>query len=116
MNGETHGSRVDKFTLWIDAFIHKGDKEEWVTTGPELPLALETALAMGIPNPEELTSRRGDYIMVKGWVYGKLGSPLNCYRMDTRAFSDHYGLYSDLLFNLTDPVTTNNVTDFINIT
>ncbi len=98
LRGETHGSHEDEFTYWVDAFIHRGEAEEYATTGPDLPFAVETALRIGIFKPEELPARRVDYIMVKGWAYGRLGSPLNCHRLDTRGFSDHYGVYSDLLF------------------
>lgn len=91
-------------TLWVDAFTFNKNIDEWATSdqgkdfyGPR------TAFRHGINNPEMLPARRIDYLMSRGWVYGKVGCPINYKRFGgvtaggERELSDHYGIIADFL-------------------
>jgi endonuclease/exonuclease/phosphatase family metal-dependent hydrolase len=57
-----------------------------------------TAFESGIRHPEQMPPRRLDYILIKGWVYGRPGSPMGAQIMGTKPgktgvyASDHFGL------------------------
>ena len=96
LRGETFPPHLEP-TFWVDAYEHKGSLDEYATTGPSLPFASDTAYVVGISMPEELPERRIDYILSKGWCYGKTGSPLTFVRASLPDVSDHYAIYSDIL-------------------
>jgi len=84
-------------TYWTDAWEALGEGPGY-TSEPTTKLAIQTALEGGIFLPQILPGRRIDYIMVKGWKYGKVGSPIEI-SMDYTGkdeegytVSDHYGL------------------------
>lgn len=94
--------RSGDFAYWVDAYTHKGQPVDYVTSSPKLYWAKDTAQRTGIILPEELPERRIDYILLNGWVYGRDGSPLTFGRFGTELKgaaepTDHYGIYSDLL-------------------
>jgi len=62
------------------------------------PLSAAPARAVGINDPNLLPSRRIDYIMVHGWPWGKILSPLRAQTgTHTHAFSsDHLPVFADL--------------------
>jgi endonuclease/exonuclease/phosphatase family metal-dependent hydrolase len=84
-------------TYWTDAWEALGEGPGF-TSVPTNKLAIKTALEGGIFLPQILPGRRIDYIMVKGWKYGRIGSPINIsidYQdTDDEGFtvSDHFGL------------------------
>lgn len=91
-------------TLWVDSFVFNKNHDEWATSdqgkgfyGPQ------TAARKGIKNPEMLPARRIDYLISRGWVYGKAGCPINHKRFGgpsvngERELSDHYGIIADFL-------------------
>lgn len=64
-------------TLWVDAWEKCGTHENQSTSKHFVnPLGMETAVRAGIIYPEHMPPRRIDYLMVRGWAYGKLGCPL----------------------------------------
>lgn len=83
-------------TLWLDSWFEKNKNEPGTTTLYKSALGVRTAKRHGIKNPEQLPERRIDYIMVKGWRYGKTGYPLDCYTFGDDTPSDHKGLISEL--------------------
>jgi endonuclease/exonuclease/phosphatase family metal-dependent hydrolase len=62
------------------------------------PLSAAPARAVGISDPDLLPSRRIDYIMIHGWPWGKILSPLRAQTgTDTDTFSsDHLPVFADL--------------------
>lgn len=89
-------------TLWVDAWKHSGDADSYITSETKGRLAIETANAVGIEYPSLIPSRRIDYIFIRGWAYGRNGSPLRFNRwadsyVDGVSISDHYGVFVDLL-------------------
>jgi endonuclease/exonuclease/phosphatase family metal-dependent hydrolase len=101
LDAHTDGSS----TVWIDTWSYcgRGNGDGGVngaTVLPSNPLAAATALLVGIVDPAKLPDRRIDYVMVRGWVYGRPGCP-----NDVRVFgselapryaSDHEGIVVDL--------------------
>lgn len=85
---------------WVDAW-HVGEGPGATLQPNRSAWARETALRNGIAHPERLLDRRIDFILVRGWAYGRPGCPLV-----TRVFgdenltgvdaSDHWGLVTDL--------------------
>lgn len=87
--------------LWVDSFAYAGTGDGH-TTDPENLLGQGIARFVGIKHPEANPLRRIDYILVRGWVYGRPGMPLKselCFtetNEDGYTPSDHYGVVSDL--------------------
>lgn len=99
LKGKDLAADNETSTLWVDAHDMAGTKENWTTTGPENTLARETALKVGIALPEYLPNRRIDYIMVRGWRYGRTGTPVGFGRVESPhgvELSDHYGIWADI--------------------
>lgn len=63
-------------TFWLDSFEHAGTGVG-ATSGPSNPWLAQTARSVGIRQPHLLPERRIDYVMVRGWVYGRPGCPLS---------------------------------------
>jgi endonuclease/exonuclease/phosphatase family metal-dependent hydrolase len=93
-------------SLWLDAFAYRGIGDG-STVRPANPLAADTARSVGIVDPSMLPDRRIDYVMVRGWVYGKPGCPREVRvfgdELAPRYASDHLGVVADLW----DPHTGN---------
>jgi endonuclease/exonuclease/phosphatase family metal-dependent hydrolase len=95
---------VDSFeSFWIDTWATAGlgDGYTFDPTIENLNIA-RTALQSGIQKPELMPKRRLDYIFVRGWVYGRSGSPLATSLIgefpDVNGLhaSDHFGIYARL--------------------
>lgn len=97
------GLDVNKYgtvsTLWVDA----GETDGLFTTAHSVnQLGVQSAMRNGILHPEFIPNRRIDYIFVKGFSYGRIGSPvLFRYLYDNRleAVSDHNGIMCELLLD-----------------
>lgn len=89
----------DKSTLWTDAWLRgTGDG---VTSDPQNMWAPRTALSVGISDPQMLPQRRIDYVLVRGYAYGRPGAPLAAEVVATQPWtgllpSDHYGVLAEL--------------------
>lgn len=65
-------------TFWADAWDARAHQPELgMTSIPGVnPLAARTARSKGL-NPSLIPARRIDYLLVRGWVWGKAGCPLH---------------------------------------
>lgn len=96
------GSLNTSGTLWVDSWKYLHPSDAGYTVVPANKLATKTALEVGILRPELLPSRRIDYLMVRGWVYGKAGCPLTSrlelQEEDVNGYtaSDHFGILTTL--------------------
>lgn len=87
-------------TLWIDSWKYLNPDLPGYTVVPENALAYKTAIDVGLLRPELIPPRRIDYLMVRGWAYGRAGCPLNIELVmqdedaDGYTPSDHYGIFS----------------------
>jgi len=91
-------------TLWTDAWVTAGSPENEITNSHSTNAqGRATAFRTGIAYPGFLPHRRIDYIFVRGWRYGKLGSPVSfgyITHPEGIEISDHNGIYADLLISL----------------
>lgn len=101
----------DSGAFWVDAWSAAGIGDGY-TFDPQVNNLniIRTANKNRIYNPAFMPKRRLDYIFVRGWAYGRPGSPLTTSLIgespgvnDLHA-SDHYGICS----NLWDPVVSTN--------
>lgn len=94
----------DDSTLWVDAYKMHGKEENYATNDHATnPYGITTAKGKGITLTEFLPARRIDYILVKNWIYGKVGCPVNFGYFNHPAkhiLSDHNGIQSDLILDL----------------
>lgn len=87
-------------TLWTDAWCR--GEGAGVTSSAKNPLAARTAMSSaGIEHVEDLPERRIDYLLVRGYAYGRTGAPVRTELFGTPegdgcVVSDHYGLMTDL--------------------
>jgi endonuclease/exonuclease/phosphatase family metal-dependent hydrolase len=85
-------------TLWVDAWALRG-KGDGSTVSPSNPKAAETARSVGISQPAMLPNRRIDYILLRGWIYGKAGCPVTAkvygLDFDKNWPSDHYAISAE---------------------
>lgn len=82
-------------TYWVDAWAWLHKNEEGITQYPTSKYAAATALRNNIRNPATLPERRIDYIMARGWAYGKLGDHPSVElwgQTENGDASDHLGL------------------------
>ncbi len=101
MRGETAFNC--KSTFWVDVWTEKG-KGPGFTFDPTLnnPNLNETAYRSGIISPDLMPPRRLDYLLVKGWVFGRAGSPLNAILLGDKPnsngdfASDHFGVKGEI--------------------
>jgi hypothetical protein len=87
-------------TLWVDAW--KNSLGEGKTSTPDNMWAGRTASSVGISHPHLLPSRRIDYILARGFAYGRIGAPVNTWIFGNAADnnlipSDHFGVATDLM-------------------
>ncbi len=91
-------------TLWTDAWVSAGSEDNAITNSHSTNVqGRATAFRSGIAYPGFLPDRRIDYIFVRGWRYGKIGSPVSFGYMthpEGLEISDHDGIYADLLISL----------------
>jgi endonuclease/exonuclease/phosphatase family metal-dependent hydrolase len=88
-----------KSTFWVDAWEAVG-KGPGHTFDPHMGNAniVNTARLVGIKASNQLLPRRIDYLMIRGWAYGKEGSPLSIAYLGKEPdggglhASDHLGL------------------------
>jgi endonuclease/exonuclease/phosphatase family metal-dependent hydrolase len=89
----------NKSTFWVDVWTEKGEGPGY-TFEPALNnhYLNETAYRSGIISPELMPPRRLDFLLVKGWVFGRAGSPLEANLLGDkpdsfgRFASDHFGV------------------------
>jgi endonuclease/exonuclease/phosphatase family metal-dependent hydrolase len=81
--------------FWVDAWSTVG-KGPGYTSDPSLPLARESAQAVGITAPELLPYRRIDYILTRGYAHGRAGCPIDAWLVEGAGASDHHGVSADL--------------------
>lgn len=90
-------------TLWVDAHSSIGAPHNAITTDHAVnELGRETAMSIGIKNPSYIPKRQIDYIMSRGWIYGKTGTPLSFDYLshpEGLTLSDHNGIQARILLN-----------------
>ena len=93
----------DYSTFWVDIWGEKGEGSGF-TFDPTFNNSnlYETAFRSGITAPELMPPRRLDFILVKGWVFGKPGSPLKSELLGRKPnskgvfASDHFGVHAEI--------------------
>ena len=101
MRGETAFNH--KSTFWVDLWTEKGMGSGF-TFDPTLnnPNLNVTAHRSGIVSPELMPPRRLDFLLVKGWVFGRAGSPLSANLLGNKPnsngdfASDHFGVMGEI--------------------
>jgi endonuclease/exonuclease/phosphatase family metal-dependent hydrolase len=82
-------------TQWVDAWDTAGDGPG-ITSDPLNIHADATARNVGITRPDLLPARRIDFVLVRGYAYGRPGCPLEAHLVGDDATastpSDHYGI------------------------
>lgn len=102
MKGLDVSSRGNSSTLWVDAWESSGSNPDtWVTTDhANNEYGINSAHRNGILHAEFTPKRRVDYILVKGFAYGRIGSPIlfdYIHDNNGEALSDHNGIMCELL-------------------
>ena len=86
-------------TLWVDAWATRETAPGYTSTNDN-PMTAWIAKSQGILNPEFLPNRRIDYILTRGFAYGRAGSPISVKLLDRphngEYGSDHYGVVANL--------------------
>ena len=85
-------------TLFVDTFAVAGSGPGTTST-PHNPYSARTAAVVGILRADLLPDRRIDFLLARGYVYGRPGFPLASGLLGDAAVltpSDHYGVWSDL--------------------
>lgn len=101
LTGERAGESSSSF--WIDSWSSAGQGDGF-TVDPKVKNlnVRRTAREMGLAKPEFMPRRRLDYIFIRGWAYGRHGSPLEATLIgespDQNGLhaSDHFGLKTKL--------------------
>lgn len=62
---------------WVDLWSASGRGAGHTSVVSGNPYAVSTAISVGITRPEMIPDRRIDYLMARGWVYGRPGYPLD---------------------------------------
>lgn len=88
-------------TMWTDCYEACNPMEKGFTVNLKSPYAKRTASLVGITRPDLIPERKVDYVFVKGFAYGRPGSPVESYLLDVDSpygyASDHYGVYAKLI-------------------
>lgn len=88
-------------THWVDAWEACGDASTWTTNDHSVnPLGMLTAKRVGVQLPEYIPARRIDYLLTRGWAYGKTGCPINFQYLKHPSgvtYTDHEPFYVDFL-------------------
>ncbi len=101
LQGETAHS--NRSTFWVDIWKEKGEGPGF-TFDPSVnnPNLNETAYKSGIISPELMPPRRLDFLLLKGWVFGRAGSPLRASLLGNKPnsnndfASDHFGVMGEI--------------------
>lgn len=94
-------SELPTDTLWVDAWAAAGNGGPGFTSTPTNMWTRHLLAEHGAALPHTAPARRIDYVLTRGWTYGRPGHPLNTQlaftgTSDTPPASDHYGLVVDL--------------------
>lgn len=88
-------------THWVDAWEACGRPDNWSTNVHGInPLGMLTAKGVGVTFPQFLPARRIDYLLTRGWAFGKAGCPLTFEYLrhpSGEIFTDHEPFYVDFL-------------------
>ena len=93
----------NRSTFWVDVWIEKGEGPGF-TFDPSVnnPNLNETAYRSGIVSPGLMPPRRLDFLLLKGWVFGRAGSPLSAGLLGDKPnsnndfASDHFGVVGEI--------------------
>ena len=93
----------NKSTFWVDLWAAKGEGPGF-TFDPTVnnPNLNETAHRSGIISPDLMPPRRLDFLLLKGWVFGRAGSPLSAGLLGDKPnsnndfASDHFGVVGEI--------------------
>lgn len=98
--GKDLDSKGEGSTLWIDGWYCAGSPENEITASPtDNRLSAAVAQMVKGVTPELVPDRRIDYLLTRGWNYGRRGGFLNFGRLVHPAgeeLSDHYGLVATI--------------------
>ena len=98
--GKDLDSKNELSTLWTDGWSLAGSHDNFVTvSAKDNALAAHVASLSGALDPSTVPDRRIDYLMTRGWNYGRRGSFLNFDRLTHSSgdnISDHYGLVAEI--------------------
>jgi len=91
-------------TFWVDVWPVSGDGSPGYTQDPKAGNYLidRVARGVGLDDASLMPARRIDYLMARGWVYGRIGSPVvtkligNTKNEKGKYPSDHYGVMTSL--------------------
>lgn len=89
-------------TYWIDVWREFSSGAGYTNVPAENALAVRTALEVGIEDPGMLPPRRIDYLLVRGWAWGRPGCPLSVELRGQQDLtgagpaSDHYAVVATL--------------------
>jgi len=105
LTGKDLNAGDSRGTFWTDAWLASGSPRNEITTRYDVSQGIASARSARVLDALSIPPRRIDYIMVKGWVYGKIGYPTNFDRITTvipafaasDTLSDHHGIHSDIL-------------------
>lgn len=91
-------------TQWTDAWRWSGEGK-FATSSPENPYARIVGERHGFCDPRMLPERRIDYVFLRGYVHGQVGTPLRTFvhkegRAGAGYPSDHWMVVSDLYLPL----------------
>ncbi len=93
---------ISESALWVDAWKTAGDGDGFTSVIEGNEHGIMTAKSMNTRNPLMTPSRRIDYLLVRDWVYGKPGMPVNAELRGTTSklgktlASDHYAVIAHL--------------------
>lgn len=100
MRGKDFSRNGATSTFWTDAWEVSGSADNWATTlHSTSSLGAETAKGAGTKEVRHIPDRRIDYILVKGWRYGKDGCPVSFDYIKHPSgveLSDHMGIEAEL--------------------
>lgn len=96
----------ERAAQWTDAWVHSGEGDGH-TSSPVNPYVRIVGAKHGFADPRMLPERRIDYIFLRGYVHGNVGTPLRTFvhregRAETGYPSDHWMVVSDLYAPLGD--------------
>ena len=86
-------------TSWVDAWATR-ESAPGYTSSMDNPMMATIARRVGILEPSFLPNRRIDYILTRGFAYGRPGNPISVKLLDRpvdgKYGSDHYGIVANL--------------------
>jgi endonuclease/exonuclease/phosphatase family metal-dependent hydrolase len=104
LSGKDLSADGQKSTLWTDAWMTAGTPaNEYTSKHSTNAQGRVTAFQVGISYPGFLPDRRIDYILTRGWNYGREGCPVSFGLIgdeQEQDLSDHEGIYADILLEI----------------